>query len=150
MNFFLDNCISIRYAKALRILQNGQDHNIIHLSEKFDRSSIKDVEWITALAIEGGWVIVSGDPRITRGKPERKAWHESGLTAFFLGDGWSSRNFWAQAVDIVGWWPKIVQTAKESIEGNGYLIPVKSKEFKRIYHDEKILRSTTQYIAPLR
>ena len=51
------------------------------------RRDTPDQEWLATLAEEGDWVIVSGDPRITRGKHERQAWLESGLTAFFLGKG---------------------------------------------------------------
>lgn len=133
MKFFLDNCISPRYARALRILAELQKYEIVHLSEKFDRST-PDVEWITELSKEGDWVIVSGDPRITKSKAEKKVWQESGLTGFFFGDKWSSRAYWKQAEDIVAWWPRIVLEARGAKPGTGYLIPVKGKEFKEIYN----------------
>ena len=132
MRFFLDNCLSPRYARALRILAEVQGYDIRHLSEKFDRSS-PDVVWIPALAAEKDWVIVSGDPRISRNKAERKAWRESRLTAFFFEDKWSNRGYWTQAQDVVAWWPKIVLEARKAKPGAGYLIPVKAKEFKVIY-----------------
>lgn len=83
MRFFLDNCISPVHAKALRILAEVQEYEIVHLSERFERDA-RDPEWLGTLGREGDWVIVSGDPRITRGRAERRAWHESGLTAFFF------------------------------------------------------------------
>lgn len=133
MRFFLDNCISIRYARALRELAEVQNYDIQHLREKFDAENTKDPEWIGVLAEEGDWVIVSGDPRITKGRVERAAWHESGLTAFFFSDGWASRSFWHQAEDIVRWWPQIVLEARRARPGTGHLLPVKGKEMRVIY-----------------
>lgn len=136
MKFFLDNCISPKFGKALNILAEVQAYQIIHLSEKFDRA-ITDIEWIGALARESGWVIVSGDPRITRSRAERAAWKEAGFTAFFFSDGWASRGYWNQAADIVIWWPKIVLEARRVRAGTGYLIPVKGKEMKVIYNPDQ-------------
>jgi len=109
---FLDNCISVRFARALRVLAEIQEYEIVHLSEKFDRADVTDEEWLTALGQEGDWAVVSADPRITRGKAQRRAWHESGLAAFFFASGWASRSYWNQAEDIVHWWPGIVLQAR--------------------------------------
>jgi predicted nuclease of predicted toxin-antitoxin system len=89
VKFFLDNCIAPVFAKVLNILAERQGHPIVHLRDKFPPDT-KDPEWIRALAEEGEWIIVSGDPRISREKAERQAWQESRLTAFFFGDGWTS------------------------------------------------------------
>ena len=135
MKFFFDNCISPAYVKALRILAAVQGYDLVHLAEKFNRADVKDVEWLHTLGTEGGWVIVSGDPRIARGQAERKAWMESGLTAFFLGDGWSSLGFWKQAEHLIGWWPRIVLKARDPTlkTGTGFILPLRGKEFKQIY-----------------
>ena len=136
MRFFFDNCISPRFVRALKILAEVQNYELVHLSEKFSRDTL-DKEWIQTLAAEGDWVIVSGDPRITRNKGERKAWIESGLTAFFFGDKWASRSYWNQAEDIVRWWPAIVLEARRALQGRGYLIPLKAKEFRIIYEPDQ-------------
>ena len=133
MRFFIDNCISPRYARALRELAEIQKYEIVHLSEKFERSDVKDVDWLRTLGEEGNWVIVSGDPRISKSKADRRAWHESGLTAFFFGKGWSSLSYWKQAADIVRWWPEIVLESRRTEQGTGYLIPKKGKKFQTIY-----------------
>lgn len=132
MKFFLDNCISPRFARALKILAEVQQYEITHLAEKFDRSE-KDENWLKVLGIEGGWVIVSADPRISRGKAEQKAWRESGLTAFFFGHGWANMGYWKQAEAIVRWWPQIVLEATRAEPGTGYMIPLKGKELQPIY-----------------
>ena len=127
MKFFLDNCIAPVFAKVLSILAERQGHLIVHLRDKFPNYT-KDPEWIRALAEEGDWVIVSGDPRISRGKAERQAWQESRLTAFFFGDGWASRKYWKQAEDLVHWWPEIVLEAEKAPKGKGFLIPLNGKD----------------------
>lgn len=132
MKFFLDNCISPVHAKALRVLAEVQEYEILHLSEKFPRDT-RDHEWLGELGREGDWVVVSGDPRITRGRIERAAWHESGLTAFFFGKGWASRSYWKLAADLVTWWPTIVLTARQAPAGSGFLLPLKGREPKQIY-----------------
>jgi hypothetical protein len=132
MKFFMDNCISPKFTRALKILAEVQSYEIVHLSEKFNRN-VKDVDWIHKLSQESDWVIISGDPRITRSRAERAAWEESGFTAFFFGDGWASRSYWIQAADIVEWWPKIVLEARKAKTGTGYMIPVKANEFKIIF-----------------
>lgn len=132
MKFFIDNCISPRHSAALRVLAEIQQYQIVHLSEKFDRDTA-DAEWLSRLGQEGGWVIVSGDPRIMRGRAERRAWKESGLTAFFFAKGWANRSYWKLAADLVGWWPRIVLAAREAPAGTGHLIPLRGRELERIF-----------------
>lgn len=131
MRLFFDNCVSVALARAVSELARAQGIEVIHLSDRFARNT-PDEEWMLALRSEG-WVIISGDTRITRGKIERAAWHESGLTAFFFGDGWSSRKYWVQATELVRWIPIIVKIASDSRPGSGFLLPFKGKEPKQIY-----------------
>ena len=132
MRFFFDNCVSIKFVEALAILAQIQEYEIVHLTSKF-AADTKDEEWIRSLAKDGDWVIISGDPRISRGQAQRKAWQESGLTTFFFADGWASKGFWKQAESLVHWWPQIVLKARETTAGTGYLMPWNGKEFKQIY-----------------
>jgi hypothetical protein len=132
MRFFLDNCISPKYARALRVLAEMQQYEIVHLQDRFP-PDIRDEDWIRQLGEEGDWVIVSGDPRISRSKPVRNVWRESGITAFFFADGWAQHRFWRQAADMVHWWPTIVLEAGRALRGSGFLIPVKGSKLKTIY-----------------
>jgi hypothetical protein len=122
----------LQLAKGLKVLAEQQRWEIVHLSEKFARDT-PDPIWIRTLGAEGGWVIVSADPRISRGTAERAAWQESRITAFFFGAGWTNQSFWGQAADTVRWWPKIVLEAQNCITGSGYLMQLKAKEFQKIY-----------------
>jgi hypothetical protein len=136
LRFFLDNCISAHIAEAIRCLARIQDYEIAHLREKFPEDTV-DLDWIPALAEEGGWVIVSGDPKISRDKAERAAWHESGMTAFFFNEPFARKRFWKQAEIVVRWWPEIVLMARKAPKGSGFLVPWNGTEFKLIYDPEK-------------
>src|SRR5688572_549867 len=104
-------------ARAIAELARSQRLEVIHLSDKFDRD-VPDVEWISTIGKEG-WVVVSGDTRISKNPIERAAWQEAGFTAFFLDDGWASKNFWTQAAELIRWWPIILSTARDCKEGSG-------------------------------
>ena len=51
MKFFIDSCLSPRYAEILRILEDKEDRKIIHLRDKFAPNT-PDVTWISTLAKE--------------------------------------------------------------------------------------------------
>ena len=82
---------------------------------------------------EGGWVIISGDPRISRGQAERAAWIESRLTALFCGDAWGSRRLMVQASEMLRWWDEVVEYARKAGAGSGYLLEFKTKAATQIY-----------------
>ena len=132
MRFFVDNCISPNLVEGIRVLAKLQRYEITYLREKFPEDT-GDVEWLDVLSEEGDWVIVSGDPRISRAKAERAAWHESGLTAFFFAARFSRKKYWKQAEVLVRWWPRIVLEARSAVPGSGYVMPLEGKEFRKIY-----------------
>jgi hypothetical protein len=132
VKFFLDNCVSPHLARGLRGLAGHDDHEIVHLREKFEEATV-DRAWISQLASEGGWIIVSGDTRITRNPIERAAWYESNLTAFFFSEPWNTDGYWKKCHAVVGWWPLIIAQAKRTPRGHGFVLPKKGTQLKRIY-----------------
>ena len=132
MRFFFDVSISTRLVKALRVLAEFQPYELSTLEERFDAST-PDPTWLRQLGRESGWVVVSADPKITRGKAERAAWAESGLTAFFFSEAYSSRTIWNQASELMHWWPDILRLAKDNASGTGFLIPARGGKIKPIY-----------------
>ena len=123
MKFFLDNSLPPRLAKAIDALLDEPD-KAVHLQHKF-RPDIGDVEWITALADEGDWVVLTADVRITRNAHERRAWQQSGLTAFFLAKGWANQRLWLQAARLIQWFPDIMDQARKVAPGAGFIVPFK-------------------------
>jgi hypothetical protein len=118
-------------AKAIGELARSQQIEIVHLSDRFERN-IADVDWISTIGRED-WIVVSGDVRISRNPVERAAWQEAGFTVFFLDDGWSSRNFWTQAAELIRWWPIIIETARNCARGSGFRLPFKGSKPQPIY-----------------
>lgn len=121
MKFLLDNCLSPRFAEALDALCRPK-HAVEHLRSKFSQET-PDEAWIEALAVEGHWVIVSGDPRIVKSPQSREVWRRSGLTAFFLKKGWMHHGLWEQCWRLVRWWPAIMQQSELVKPGAGFLVP---------------------------
>jgi len=129
VRFFFDNCVSQNLVEALRCLEPR--HELEHLRERFEGDT-DDPTWIRTLASEGDWIIVSGDPRISRGQAERAAWIESGLTAFFCGDAWTNRRLLIQASEMLRWWPDILECSRVTPRGVGYLLEFKTKRPRQI------------------
>lgn len=119
-------------AEAISVLARAQQVEVVHLTTKFAPDT-PDIDWISALRQEGDWIIVSGDTRIIRSPPEREAWHESGLTAFFFDDHWANRRFWAQAEELVRWFPIIIATARTCARGSGFRLPFNGRQPQLIY-----------------
>ena len=121
MRFFVDACVSTRLVKALKEVASGQRYAIVALEDKFEPDT-PDPTWLRVLGREGGWTIVSGDPRISRSPAEQAAWAEAGLTIFFLGDEFSSCNPWVQAARLFQAWPNIVSAARDEPAGTAHMV----------------------------
>ncbi len=125
MKFFLDNCLAIRHARALNEMVKPE-HSFTHLQDKF-RADTTDEEWIRALGREGDWVVISGDYRIGKSAHERQAWHESGLTAFFLSKGWTNIPPLQQHSKLALILDEIVEHAQNAVPGSGFSVAMNGK-----------------------
>jgi len=128
MNFFLDNNLPPRLARALNILSEPDGHSVVPFIDKCSDDNIKDVDWINELSKESDWVIITNDKQISKNAYERKAWLESGLTIFFLEKGWGNLHFWIVAWKLIKWWPDIINQAIKIKSNVGYRIPVTGKK----------------------
>ena len=128
MKVFFDNNVSPHFVRALNALVRPVDSvQLTHLRDRFP-TSCPDTDWIRALAAEPHWIIVSGDLRITRSKPERAAWLESGIPAFFMDDAWGNRTFWPQFVELARWWPTIVEFGRRAKPKEGWRLHFGTRE----------------------
>jgi PIN domain-containing protein len=130
VRFFFDNCVSPHIVEALVCLEPR--HELVHLRARFAPST-PDPEWIRQLGQEVDWIIISGDPRISRGQAEKAAWVESGLTAFFCGEAWQNRRLVLQASELLRWWDHIVLRSKNAEKGSGHFMEFGMREPRQIY-----------------
>lgn len=124
--------MSPQHAAVLGLVTEGQHHQFTHLRTKF-KPSTPDPEWIAALGAEKDWIILSGDTRITSHPANKKAWHESRLTAFFFSEPFSSDNYYRQAETIFHWWQEIVRQARKTPTGHGFLMPKQGSALRQLY-----------------
>jgi PIN like domain len=120
LNFFFDNCMSPHLAEALNCLshETSLGYSITHLRDKFPLRTTDPV-WLRALGAEAGWVVLTGDSRISTTPHLKVEWLRSGLTAFFFQDWWSKLNRWHQASHLFKIWPDIVATSRNLPRGTG-------------------------------
>jgi hypothetical protein len=81
----VDNNLSPRIARALNEIYSPE-HEIVALRAKFSPDT-SDEDWINSLSVDGRWIVISGDRRITRNKAEYAAFRNSRLVGFFLARG---------------------------------------------------------------
>ncbi|MCZ4064097.1 hypothetical protein NB636_01030 [Oxalobacter aliiformigenes] len=118
MKFVFDNNIAPSIAKAIKELSKTKydnQHNIIHLRDEF-AANTKDDEWIKSLSIQRDTCVITKD-RLDKGM-EADLLSQSGLIVFHLDSSWNNKGygFWDEAVNLIRWWPRIVQQA-EGITG---------------------------------
>ena len=130
MKFFFDNCLAPKHAKAFNSLFEP-DHEAVALREKFLPSTPDDV-WLSELAKEGSWIVISGDVRIGRSVHERKVWHDSKLTVFFLKKGWTNLPLLVQHAKLAQCMEEIIQLSGKAKPGTGFSVSVHGK-IEQIY-----------------
>lgn len=114
MNFLLDNNLAPSLAPALwalSVAEPGVDC-VKHLSEIFPPAT-DDLEWIPGLKRLGDdWYVISQDKfRKSRGS-EREALRRAGHTTYVLDKLWASQPHWPKAVQLVRWWPRLLEHAR--------------------------------------
>jgi predicted nuclease of predicted toxin-antitoxin system len=125
VKFFLDNCLAIRHARALNEMVRP-DHSFTHLREKF-LPDTPDEEWIRTLGNEREWIVISGDYRMGKSQYGRRAWHESGLTVFFLAKGWMNISPLQQHSKIAAILDEIIYLSERNSSGAGFSVSVNGK-----------------------
>jgi hypothetical protein len=115
LKFLVDNNLPPSLARALNELSSGSEihvEKVIPLRERFPPNTA-DVVWLTELAAEGGWNIVSGD-NFRKSTTERELMRRAGFNVFVLQKSWSSQQYWQKAAQLVLWWPRIIDYASKS------------------------------------
>ncbi|WP_187182083.1 hypothetical protein [Rhizobium sp. WL3] len=124
MKVIFDHNLSPRIARAFQALM-GSDYEIVALKDKFP-PNIKDVDLIADLSREGGWVLISGDRRITRNRAEKMAFQSSRIIGMFLSSGLYKAPVLKQAERLIALWPTIELVSKNVSGGSMFELPIKS------------------------
>ncbi|RKP45548.1 hypothetical protein [Trinickia fusca] len=123
MKYFFDNNLSPHLAHALSELSQVEAavEAVVHLRDKFSPNA-KDHDWITSLAAEGQWAVLSQDG-LRKNDLERKALRESGLVVFVLHRQWAERRHWDKAQNLVRWWPALMEQSRRIRGGAAFRVP---------------------------
>ncbi len=122
---FFDNNLAPKLAKTLHVLIEPE-HQVVHLKDRF-AANTPDETWMTTLAREESWVIISGDLQIRQNPHEVQAWRSAGHTVFFLKDRWIELEFWTQAWKFVKCFPEIIDVADKANLGDFFSVSVNGK-----------------------
>jgi hypothetical protein len=115
LKFLIDNNLPPALARALDALSVHGDlpvESVVPLRDHFAPDT-PDIDWMTQLAAEGGWNVVSGD-NFRKSTAERELLRRAGFNVFVLQKSWSSQQYWQKSAQLVLWWPKIVDYARQS------------------------------------
>lgn len=122
MNFFCDANISLHLAHALNELSRPEGHPVYHLTDKFPADT-SDIKWVTDLAADGRWSVLTQDRAMARHRLEQEALRRSGLIVFMLARAWNSQQHWNKAAALVRWWPRLVEQASLVQGGAAFEVP---------------------------
>jgi hypothetical protein len=125
VRFFVDNNLSPRVARALNCLVEPKQ-SVIHLKERFAPDT-SDVDWMNALAVESGWIILSADTATSRNPHEVEAWKRAGHPIFFFKYAWLQQTVWEQASRLFHLFPEILKRAEKARAGDSFMVPFKGK-----------------------
>jgi hypothetical protein len=104
---FFDNCTSPVLAETLNGFLKHRGHDTVHLRDYF-ASDTPDIEWIKALAlVKVEVVVITGDARIHKNKPERVAFRSAGLRGFVLNPAYHKTPQHITASVLIRRWPDI-------------------------------------------
>jgi hypothetical protein len=130
LKVLFDHNLAPRIARAINVLVEPADM-VVPLRDKF-APDVTDFEWITELGREGGWVVVSGDRRISRNRAEREAWRASRLTGFFLSRGLHKTPVLKQSARLLVLWDTM-RTQHSLVEpGAIFELPMRSNKLRQI------------------
>ena len=120
----LDENLSYRLARALKVVAHTSKYEIFHVRQK-NPASTTDPDWLRKFAADGGTAIVSGDPKILHKPHELLAIMETGLISFFVPKKWDDLSRFGRAALVILWWPKIIVQTKNGKPSESWRIPIR-------------------------
>lgn len=109
MKVILDENLPLTLAQALNALASNDGHVVKHATEIVERGA-KDVDLFKALFDQKYEIHITQDNH-QRKQIERKAIADAGLIVFVLAKPWATQLFWNKSVQLVRWFPLIIDHA---------------------------------------
>ena len=103
-------------ARSLQALFESE-HHIISVRDKFQRTGVKDLEWISTLGKEGDWSVLSADVRIAKNKVEKEAFLSNNLVGFIMAPDVRKRTLTHQMSRILYIWDSIEKQSNLASRG---------------------------------
>ena len=127
MKFVFDENIPYYVVECLKLVRGKLDYEAVHLvHDGLAPAGTSDIEIFRDLPSECRY-IVTMDNSIRKRQNELRAWKQSGRTTFFLAKKYAQKPLIQKPWMIMKWWPIILDTAKDSAETVGYLVPCHEK-----------------------
>ena len=121
MTFFSDNTFPPQLVHILKILKVDARH----LQDDFAPDT-EDIDWLPEVGRKG-WVVVTGDRRIAKKPPERKALEEANVIAIFMAKGFTGKHIFDLVASFIKWWPDIERAAARVKPGTSLEVSVNGK-----------------------
>jgi hypothetical protein len=122
LKFFVDHCLSPKYAQILGAMGLC---DVTSLREHFPENT-QDVVWIKELGARG-WILLTKDRSQRSKPPERAALKSEGVIAFYLAGTFDHALLKDQAWRVLKFWPDIVTRAHAAKKGDSYIIRINGR-----------------------
>jgi hypothetical protein len=111
VKILFDNCTSPILASTLNGFVSARDHVAIHIRDAPCGRDATDEQWIAMLGADQiqRWIVVTGDGRLSRNKPERVAFRSAGLFGFVLAPAYQKTPLHQVASFLLWRWPEMEQ-----------------------------------------
>lgn len=131
MNFYFDENIAPRIARALAVLTEAEPIEIYSIIDVFGRGA-KDEEWIPKVGENDG-IVITQDLNIHRTRHQRDLYKEHGLgVVFFKPPKKTGYLYWEMLSHILTSWPDIVKTVERAEKPFAYIIKPRSKKLEKL------------------
>ncbi len=130
MNFFFDNCLPRRLARAISLLDDA--HTVKHLQDEYDPNT-PDLEWLRFLGTIHEWNVISCDA-FNKTKEEREAIRRLAKSTFIFAGGYANLPIWIQAYKIIQRWPEVLKAATTARVGQVFRVHLRSCRVEDITH----------------
>jgi hypothetical protein len=130
LKVIVDENLPPAIAQALAALFVGK-HEVIHLRKRFG-PKVSDIDWLTELNQEGGWVILSADRRISKNKAEQRVFHTSKHIGFFFAPALQKASTLKKMERLMVVWETIEKQVPLVKGGSMFEIQAKGNQLKPI------------------